>query len=318
VRRKIASLIRAIEDGLYQPSMKAHAWPSSRRRRQRSRSGSRRRPEPPKIRLRPNLAGLYREQVAALEQALADPEIQVEAAAIIRSRIERITLPRAPAAGSRCFCTAIWRAFWRFARQPRANTNAPERVVYDYVDPSVPVLERMAAKRQAGYRGLGYTVEALGDGQLGAAGRSPDHRAAGGGLPLRAAIPTAAEPRAVAGEPRAERDRSDDRAVQVADADAAVVGALAVQLAADLAAEHEPRHGRRGLAAARLIVFRRGEPLKSDRHAADLDRVAVADVRDTSASPPCPSPRPSPRHHQRRPPTPRPRKASSPDFAPTG
>ena len=49
-------------------------------------------PEPPKIRLHPNLPRLYREKVAQLEQALADPAIKAEAAEIIRSQIERITL----------------------------------------------------------------------------------------------------------------------------------------------------------------------------------------------------------------------------------
>jgi hypothetical protein len=34
-----------------------------------------------------------------------------------------------------------------------------EVVVYDYVDGAVPVLARMAAKRQAGYRALGYVVK---------------------------------------------------------------------------------------------------------------------------------------------------------------
>ena len=68
-------------------------------------------PEPPKIRLHPNLPGLYREKVAALEQALADPAIKAEAAEVIRSLIERITLTpredgvsaveRAPAQGRR-------------------------------------------------------------------------------------------------------------------------------------------------------------------------------------------------------------------------
>ena len=91
VRRKIASLIRAIEDGLYQPSMKARmAELEAEKAVLEERLASA--PEPPKIRLHPNLAGLYREKVAALEQALADPEIEAEAAAIIRSQIERITL----------------------------------------------------------------------------------------------------------------------------------------------------------------------------------------------------------------------------------
>lgn len=33
-----------------------------------------------------------------------------------------------------------------------------EVVVYDYVDSGVPMLARMALKRQSGYRGLGYEV----------------------------------------------------------------------------------------------------------------------------------------------------------------
>jgi hypothetical protein len=46
----------------------------------------------PKVRLHPNLAGMYRQNVAALEQALADPEIKAEAAEIVRSQIDQITL----------------------------------------------------------------------------------------------------------------------------------------------------------------------------------------------------------------------------------
>jgi site-specific DNA recombinase len=49
-------------------------------------------PEPPKVRLHPNLAQVYRDKVAALETALADPAIKDEAAEIIRSLIDRITL----------------------------------------------------------------------------------------------------------------------------------------------------------------------------------------------------------------------------------
>ena len=91
MRRKIASLIRAIEDGLYQPSMKARmAELEAEKAALEARLAAA--PEPPKVRLHPNLAGLYREKVAALEQALADPEIKAEAAEIVRSQIERITL----------------------------------------------------------------------------------------------------------------------------------------------------------------------------------------------------------------------------------
>jgi superfamily II DNA or RNA helicase len=43
----------------------------------------------------------------------------------------------------------------RLHRNHHDKTNV---VVYDYVDPAVPVLARMAARRQAGYRALGYLI----------------------------------------------------------------------------------------------------------------------------------------------------------------
>jgi site-specific DNA recombinase len=91
VRRKIASLIRAIEDGLYEPSMKVRmAELEAEKAALEERLASA--PAAPKIRLHPNLPGLYREKVAKIEEVLADPEIQAEAAVIIRSQIEKITL----------------------------------------------------------------------------------------------------------------------------------------------------------------------------------------------------------------------------------
>lgn len=45
-------------------------------------------------------------------------------------------------------------------RLHRAHHGKTEARVYDYVDGAVPVLARMAAKRQAGYRALGYSIEA--------------------------------------------------------------------------------------------------------------------------------------------------------------
>lgn len=44
-------------------------------------------------------------------------------------------------------------------RLHRDHDSKREVVVYDYVDSAVPVLARMAAKRAAGYRALGYVVE---------------------------------------------------------------------------------------------------------------------------------------------------------------
>ncbi len=90
VRRKIASMIRAIEDGLYQPSMKARmAELETEQAALEQRLTAR---EPPRVRLHPNLAGVYREKVAALAQALANPSIKVEAAEVVRGQIKRIML----------------------------------------------------------------------------------------------------------------------------------------------------------------------------------------------------------------------------------
>ena len=55
-------------------------------------------------------------------------------------------------------------------RLHRNHQGKSEVVVYDYVDPGVPVLARMAARRQVSYRSLGYTIEALGDAVSGLAG----------------------------------------------------------------------------------------------------------------------------------------------------
>ena len=44
----------------------------------------------------------------------------------------------------------------RLHRQHLSKTNV---LVIDYVDPAVPVLARMAVKRRAGYRGLGYLMD---------------------------------------------------------------------------------------------------------------------------------------------------------------
>jgi DNA invertase Pin-like site-specific DNA recombinase len=91
VQRKIGSMIRAIEDGLYQPSMKGRmAELEAEKASLEARLA--RAAALPKVRLHPNLAGVYRQKVAALEEALAEPMDKAEAMAIVRSQIERITL----------------------------------------------------------------------------------------------------------------------------------------------------------------------------------------------------------------------------------
>jgi superfamily II DNA or RNA helicase len=44
-------------------------------------------------------------------------------------------------------------------RLHRKHDGKTEVLVVDYVDEAVPLLTRMAAKRRAGYRSLGYTIE---------------------------------------------------------------------------------------------------------------------------------------------------------------
>lgn len=44
-------------------------------------------------------------------------------------------------------------------RLHRQHASKSDVLVVDYVDGGVPVLARMAAKRRAGYRSLGYLLE---------------------------------------------------------------------------------------------------------------------------------------------------------------
>jgi superfamily II DNA or RNA helicase len=44
-------------------------------------------------------------------------------------------------------------------RLHREHRGKSDVIVYDYVDMAVPVLARMAARRQTGYRALGYVIE---------------------------------------------------------------------------------------------------------------------------------------------------------------
>jgi len=39
-------------------------------------------------------------------------------------------------------------------------TGADAHIVFDYLDSTVPMLARMALKRQAAYRSLGYSLDA--------------------------------------------------------------------------------------------------------------------------------------------------------------
>ena len=69
VRRRIDGLIRAIEEGLYEPSMKARMQGLERRRE--ALEAELATATEPKPRLHPGLAEIYRQKVAALHEALA-------------------------------------------------------------------------------------------------------------------------------------------------------------------------------------------------------------------------------------------------------
>jgi hypothetical protein len=56
-------------------------------------------------------------------------------------------------------------------RLHREHPGKRDVIVYDYVDAEVPVLSRMAAKRQAGYRALGYRFDVSGSSQMPSARR---------------------------------------------------------------------------------------------------------------------------------------------------
>jgi hypothetical protein len=61
-------------------------------------------------------------------------------------------------------CMEEWRpgnfvARGRVCRPAEVASGKREVIVYDYVDRAVPVLARMAAKREKGYKALGYVLE---------------------------------------------------------------------------------------------------------------------------------------------------------------
>ena len=97
--RKIAAILRAIEDGLYEPAMKARLA-ELKDERDRIRADSRAFDGGAlDVLLHPELAEAYRYRIERLQRVLAGPE-QGEAREIVRSMIERVVLtPRADGQG---------------------------------------------------------------------------------------------------------------------------------------------------------------------------------------------------------------------------
>lgn len=91
IKRKLAGIVRAIEDGEWTPSLKERLSELERRRTELEIESSTLAP-PPNLRLHPSMSDLYRRKIEQLQKALNDPSIRLEAAGILRSMIERITL----------------------------------------------------------------------------------------------------------------------------------------------------------------------------------------------------------------------------------
>ena len=98
VERKIMAMIRAIEDGLYQPAMKERMTVLEAEKAQLVTELAVR-PDATPIALHPNLPLLYRKKVEELEAVLADPGLGSEAMDAIRSMISRIVLTPAEQGG---------------------------------------------------------------------------------------------------------------------------------------------------------------------------------------------------------------------------
>jgi site-specific DNA recombinase len=91
VERRIGGIVKAIEDGAYNPTLKARlSAPGNEKVQAQARLASI--PPSPILRLHPNLPALYRSKVEKLAEALSESATAAEASEIMRALIERIVL----------------------------------------------------------------------------------------------------------------------------------------------------------------------------------------------------------------------------------
>ena len=90
VERKIKSILKAVEDGMYNPSMKDRLTDLEARKAELGSTLAAPRPGP--LRLHPNLPHVYRDKVANLVAALNDESIKAEAMELIRSLVDKVVL----------------------------------------------------------------------------------------------------------------------------------------------------------------------------------------------------------------------------------
>ncbi len=89
IKRQLDGLVDAIADGLRAPGLQQRLDELEARRVEIEQSLA---APPSPVRLHPNLAELYRRQVAQLQRSLSHPEIRDEAVQILRGLIERVSI----------------------------------------------------------------------------------------------------------------------------------------------------------------------------------------------------------------------------------
>ena len=91
VDKKIAGIMAAIEDGMYQPSMKGRMAELEAEKHRLSGLVDQS-PEPPALRLHPSLSDLYRSKIRNLSSALQDPGLKTEATEALRGLVSEIRM----------------------------------------------------------------------------------------------------------------------------------------------------------------------------------------------------------------------------------
>ena len=89
--RRIEGILKAIEDGNYQPTLTERLTQLEARKKE-LKQNLKAAPETPDLLLHPRLADIYRDKVEKLEEALNEPQCRAEASEVLRSLIERIVL----------------------------------------------------------------------------------------------------------------------------------------------------------------------------------------------------------------------------------
>ena len=91
IDKKIGSIMAAIEDGMYQPSMKERMAELENDKRKLDAFLSQS-PEPPALRLHPSLSEVYRSKICNLSSALEDPGLKTEATQALRGLVSEIRM----------------------------------------------------------------------------------------------------------------------------------------------------------------------------------------------------------------------------------